>query len=53
MRPVVFVTDFMRDLQNARDPINLNLPNKGDRPLLSVGKRQIYLNKAAMRNIRS
>ena len=53
IRPVVFVTDFMRDLRDTRDPINLNLPNKANRPFLSVGKRQVYLNQAAMRNIRS
>ena len=53
MRPVVFVTDFLRDFNHPQDPIELNLPNNADIPLLSVGKRQVYLNQAAIRILRS
>lgn len=50
-RPVVFVTDFLRDLQNHQDPINLNLPNNAGREFLIVGKRQVYLNQAARKTL--
>lgn len=51
-RPVVFVTDFMRDLTNPQDSIDLNLPNNAGRALLSIGKRQVYINQAAIKNFR-
>jgi hypothetical protein len=52
-RPVVFVTDFMRqpDAQqtpeNPPDPPNRNLPQDASEPLLVVGPRQLYGNSAA------
>jgi hypothetical protein len=46
-RPVVFVTDFLRKPNNSEDPLFLNLPNKNDQPLLTVGERRLYGNQAA------
>lgn len=48
-RPVAFVTDFLRDFNNNNDPINLNLPENVDRPLFAIGKRQVYVNQAAIK----
>ena len=50
-RPVVFVTDLLRDFNDPQDFIELNLPNNAGRPLLSVGKRQVYVNQAAVRSL--
>ena len=52
MRPVVFITDLLRDFENSEDPIELNLPNNAGKPLLSIGKRQVYINQAAIQNLK-
>jgi len=52
-RPVVFVTDFMRQPNsqqspdNSLDPPNRNLPQDAGEPLLVVGPRKLYGNSAA------
>ncbi|HEY9600608.1 MAG TPA: glycosyltransferase family 39 protein [Allocoleopsis sp.] len=52
-RPVVFVTDFMRQSnpqqssENSPDPPNRNLPQDAGEPLLVVGPRKLYGNSAA------
>jgi hypothetical protein len=51
-RPVVFITDFLRDFQDTQDPISLNLPNNAGQSFLTIGKRQVYLNQAGIRNIK-
>jgi 4-amino-4-deoxy-L-arabinose transferase-like glycosyltransferase len=52
-RPVIFITDFLRDFQNLQDPIDLNLPNNASQSFLHIGKRQVYLNQAAISNVNS
>jgi 4-amino-4-deoxy-L-arabinose transferase-like glycosyltransferase len=52
-RPVIFITDFLRDFHNPQDPINLNLPNNTSQSFLQIGKRQVYLNQAAIRSVNS
>ena len=46
-RPVVFVTDFMRQPDDPGDPPDLNVPNQAGEPLLIVGSRRLYGNAAA------
>ena len=52
-RPVVFVTDFMRQPnsqqspENPPDPPNRNLPQDAGEPLLVVGPRKLYGNSVA------
>lgn len=46
-RPVVFVTDFMRQPNDPLDPPNLNLPDNAGEPLLAIGSRKLYGNVAA------
>ncbi len=53
MRPVVFVTDFLRDFNDPQDPIEINLPENANRSLLSIGRKQVYLNQAAIRILSS
>jgi 4-amino-4-deoxy-L-arabinose transferase-like glycosyltransferase len=52
-RPVIFITDFLRDFHNPQDPINLNLPNNTSQSFLQIGKRQVYLNQAAIKSVNS
>ena len=47
-RPVVFVTDFLRQANNPNDPPDLNLPDDADRPLLAIANRRVYGNPAAI-----
>ncbi|MGK7936639.1 MAG: ArnT family glycosyltransferase [Xenococcaceae cyanobacterium] len=47
-RPVVFVTDFLRNHDDPDDPPNLNLPHDVDRPLLAIANRKVYGNSAAI-----
>ena len=46
-RPVVFVTDFLRNPQDSSDPFNLNLPLGASNPLFTMGQRRIYGNQIA------
>ncbi|HEY9845298.1 MAG TPA: hypothetical protein V6D03_03785, partial [Candidatus Caenarcaniphilales bacterium] len=46
-RPVVFVTDFLRQADQPLDPLTLNLPNSAGEPLLEIGPRKLYGNSAA------
>ncbi|MBD2104277.1 glycosyltransferase family 39 protein [Leptolyngbya sp. FACHB-261] len=46
-RPVVFVTDFLRQPNDPQDPLDLNLPISAKEPLQVVGPRQLYGNAAA------
>lgn len=46
-RPVVFVTDFLRQPTDPADPPTLNLPAEAGSPLLRVGPRTLYGNAAA------
>lgn len=46
-RPVVFVTDFMRQPDDASDPLARNLPENAGEPLLVVETRKLYGNVAA------
>ncbi|WP_219729841.1 ArnT family glycosyltransferase [Sodalinema gerasimenkoae] len=48
--PVVFVTDFLRDDNDAEDPLTRNLPNNPGEPLLVIGSRHLYGNPAARWN---
>ena len=52
MRPVVFVTDLLRNFNNSADPIELNLPHNVGQPLFSIGKRRVYINQAAIQSLR-
>ncbi len=45
-RPVVFVTDFLRQPENREDPVNINLPAPAGKALLVIGQRRIYGNQA-------
>jgi len=46
-RPVVFVTDFLRQPDQPQDPPTLNLPKSAGQPLLKIGPRRLYGNSAA------
>ena len=46
-RPVVFLTDFLRQPQDKSDPLTLNLPQGANQPYIVNGQRQLYLNQAA------
>ena len=46
-RPVVFLTDFLRQPNDPSDPVTLNLPNGAIEPYLVNGQRRLYLNQAA------
>ncbi len=46
-RPVVFVTDFLRQPNDASDPLEKNLPQNSGDPLLTVNSRTLYGNVAA------
>ena len=50
-RPVVFMTDFMRQPDDQNDPIGLNLPQGATRPFLISGQRRLYLNKSALKGL--
>ena len=45
-RPIVFVTDFLRNPKNSEDPSNTNLPIATGKPLFVIGQRQLYGNPA-------
>ena len=47
-RPVVFVTDFMRQEGDPNDPPDLNLPHNPGSPLLSIANRKVYGNPTAI-----
>ena len=47
-RPVVFVTDFLRQEDDPLDPPDFNLPRNAGAPLLSIAKRKVYGNSAAL-----
>jgi 4-amino-4-deoxy-L-arabinose transferase-like glycosyltransferase len=49
MRPVVFVTDFLRRPEDANDPLTLNLPKDAGQPLLEIGPRKLYGNAVAQK----
>ncbi len=49
-RPVVFVTDFLRDENDPDDPLTRNLPDNPGDPLLVIGPRHLYGNPAARWN---
>ena len=46
-RPVVFLTDFLRQPNDSKDPYTLNLPKGVTKPYLVNGQRRLYLNQAA------
>ena len=46
-RPVVFLTDFLRQPNDSEDPYTLNLPKGVTKPYLVNGQRRLYLNQAA------
>ena len=46
-RPVVFLTDFLRQPNDAKDPEGINLPQADIKPYLVKGQRKLYLNQAA------
>jgi hypothetical protein len=48
-RPVVFLTDFLRQPNDSSDPLTLNLPRGVIQPYIISGQRQLYLNQAAMK----
>lgn len=48
-RPVVFLTDFLRQPNDTSDPITLNLPQGAIEPSLVNGQRRLYLNRAAQK----
>ena len=47
-RPVVFITDFLRQPNDIEDPENLNLPQANLEPYTTKGQRKFYLNQAAL-----
>jgi 4-amino-4-deoxy-L-arabinose transferase-like glycosyltransferase len=49
-RPVVFLTDFLREPNDPQDPPNLNLPKDSGEPLLTIGQRRMYGNLAARKS---
>ncbi len=46
-RPVVFLTDFLRQPNDSSDPLALNLPQGASQAYIINGQRQLYLNQAA------
>ena len=48
-RPVVFLTDFLRQPNDNSDPVTLNLPQGATQPYAEIGQRQLYLNQAAQK----
>ena len=46
-RPVVFLTDLLRQPDDPSDPITLNLPQEAIEPYIVSGQRRLYLNQAA------
>ena len=46
-RPVVFLTDFLRQPDDPNDPREKNLPNDHERPLLAIAQRQLHGNLTA------
>ena len=46
-RPVVFLTDLLRQPNDPSDPITLNLPQGATEPYMISGQRRLYLNQAA------
>ncbi len=46
-RPVVFLTDFLRQPNDLNDPESLNLPQADIKPYIVKGQRKLYLNQAA------
>ena len=48
-RPVVFLTDFLRQPNDSNDLHTLNLPEGAVEPYLINGQRRLYLNQAATR----
>ncbi|MEO0834808.1 MAG: glycosyltransferase family 39 protein [Cyanobacteria bacterium J06642_3] len=48
-RPVVFLTDFLRQPNDPQDPLSLNLPQGVTQPYITSGQRRLYLNQAATR----
>lgn len=50
-RPVVFVTDFLRQAKNLEDPVNPNLPKPISKPLFTLGQRKLYGNQATKENL--
>ena len=46
-RPVVFLTDFLRQPNDSEDPYTLNLPKRVTKPYIVSGQRRLYLNQAA------
>ena len=46
-RPTAFLTDFLRQPNDPRDPEDLNLPQTNIQPYLTKGQRKLYLNQAA------
>ncbi|MDJ0897879.1 MAG: glycosyltransferase family 39 protein [Xenococcus sp. MO_188.B8] len=45
-RPIVFVTDFLRQPKNPEDSLNTNLPVASGKPLFVIGQRRVYGNRA-------
>jgi 4-amino-4-deoxy-L-arabinose transferase-like glycosyltransferase len=43
-RPVIFITDFLRQPNNPQDPESLNLPDNAGKFLFQVGSRKLYGN---------
>ncbi|MGF1588350.1 MAG: glycosyltransferase family 39 protein [Pleurocapsa sp.] len=48
-RPVVFLTDFLRQPGDYSDPLTLNLPQGATKPYLVSGQRRLYFNQAAQK----
>ena len=48
-RPIVFVTDFLRQPNDRQDPPELNLPHGAKQPQLTIGTRKLYLNPVAQK----
>lgn len=48
-RPVVFLTDFLRQPNDYNDPLTLNLPQGAIEPYLISGQRRLYLNQATQK----
>ena len=46
-RPVVFLTDFLRQPNDSSDPLSLNLPQGATKPYLTIDQRRLYLNQVA------
>jgi hypothetical protein len=52
-RPVVFLTDFLRQPNDSSDPLTLNLPQGATQPYIINGQRQLYLNQAAIKLVQN